>query len=194
MIFGNLVLNDEIGDAALTDDLARFLIQARNFGAAETKIIDPRRVLTGAWVRMKCQYGSKHFGTSWCCPPHSPTAPETRQVLDGFTRGIILRFRAAGDDYLPKLIEFHDGIRDMETDLFMAGYYKAFAYLSGHCMLCQQCSLKNNAACIKPDRARPSMEASGIDVFGTVRDAGFEIHPISQRGEESSRFCMLLVD
>jgi predicted metal-binding protein len=178
----------------LSDDLQQYMDQARGFGAAEAKVIDPRRVLTGAWVRMKCQYGSKHYGTSWCCPPHSPTAAETRQVLDGYTRGIIFRFRAAGDDYLPKLIEFHDGIRDMEADLFKAGYYKAFAYLSGPCLLCKQCALLNGDACIKPGRARPSMEGSGIDVFGTVRDAGFEIHTLSQRGDESSRFCMILVD
>ena len=82
----------------------------------------------------------------------------------------------------------------MEANLFKAGYYKAFAYLSGPCLLCKECALKSDAACIKPARARPSMEGSGIDVFGTVRDAGFEINTLSQRGEESSRFCLMLVD
>jgi len=178
----------------MSDDLEQFLKQARQAGAAEARVIDPHRVQTGAWVRMKCQYGSRHYGTSWCCPPHSPTAPETRQVLDGFTRGMLFRFRAAGADYLPKLLEFHDAVRDMEADLFKAGYYKAFAYLSGPCLLCKSCALLTGAECTKPGRARPSMEACGIDVFGTVRDAGFEIHTLSQRSEESSRFCMILVD
>jgi predicted metal-binding protein len=178
----------------MSADLELFLNRALEIGAAEAKVIDPHDVLTGAWVKMKCQYGSSRYGTSWCCPPHSPTASETRQVLDGYTRGIIFRFSAVGDDYLPKLLEFHDAVRDMETDLFKAGYYKAFAYLSGPCMLCQKCALLADARCTKPARARPSMEASGIDVFGSVRSAGFTINTLSERGEESSRFCMILVD
>lgn len=35
--------------------------------------------------------------------------------------------------------------------------------------------------CVYPTRARPAMEACGIDVYNTVRDAGFDIHVLTNK-------------
>jgi predicted metal-binding protein len=33
-------------------------------------------------------------------------------------------------------------INSLERDIFLAGYYKAFALGAGHCQLCPECTLK----------------------------------------------------
>lgn len=43
-------------------------------------------------------------------------------------------------------------------------------------------------------RARPSMEACGIDVFKTARDNGFPIEVVRTRDEEENIFGLVLVE
>jgi predicted metal-binding protein len=176
-------------------DLEPFCDSAIESGATSVKIIDPHRVITGSWVPLKCQYGSRRYGKSPCCPPYSPTPEKTRRVLDGYNRAILFHFHAdPTTDWAKDLGCFHEALRDLEKNLFKAGYYRAFVYLSGPCFLCKTCAILKDEHCVNPMRARPSMEACGIDVFRTVRNAGFEIHTLSEKGEVSNHFCLMLVD
>ena len=45
-----------------------------------------------------------------------------------------------------------------------------------------------------PERARPSMEGCGIDVFTTVRTAGWRIEVAQDEDDEYSFFALVLVD
>jgi predicted metal-binding protein len=89
--------------------------------------------------------------------------------------------------------------RDLERTIFLAGYYKAFAFVCGPCWLCKTCvAVKRRrdgaVACKHPDRARPAMEAAGIDVFATARAAGLPIEVV--RSEESAQnyYALVLVE
>ncbi len=44
------------------------------------------------------------------------------------------------------------------------------------------------------DRARPAMEACGIDVFATVRKHGFTIDVVRTRGDPEHYFGLVLVE
>ncbi len=66
---------------------------------------------------------------------------------------------------------------------FLAGCYKAFAFLCGPCRLCKTCIVTKQergkvVECKHPDLARPAMEAAGIDVFATARAAGLPIEAV----------------
>ncbi len=157
-------------------------------GTDGAKVIDPRSVVTAAWVRMKCQYGCTGFGTSLCCPPHSPPPEITRRVIDSYQKAILLHRR------LPKGERgknFNETIVGLEIKIFLDGYYKAWSMGSGPCRLCKACSL---TSCRNGIRARPSMEACGIDVFKTARDNGFSIEVIKERGEERNIYGLILVE
>jgi predicted metal-binding protein len=43
--------------------------------------IDPRRIITAQWVRMKCMYGCASYGRKACCPPNTPTVAECERFL-----------------------------------------------------------------------------------------------------------------
>ncbi|MEW6355301.1 MAG: DUF2284 domain-containing protein [Planctomycetota bacterium] len=164
-------------------DLVQFCRCAMERGAIDTKVVSPAKVFTAAWVRLKCQYGCGGYGQCLTCPPHSPTPLETREVLDCYKQAILVR----GDE----TTNIRGIVADMEREIFLAGYYKAFAYGCGPCSLCRECDFEKG--CRHPYKARPAMEAAGIDVFATARSAGMPIDVISGAGQCQSRYGLVLV-
>jgi len=70
----------------------------------------------------------------------------------------------------------------IETLAFADGYYLAVGFSSGSCKttLCggMLCQVLDSGRCRFPLKARPSMEAVGIDVYGLATKVGWEIYPI----------------
>ena len=149
---------------------------------AQWKLVDPRQVETAPWTLFKCQYGCPRYGKSRCCPPHSPDYRRTREILDSYRRGIL--FSVAGDSNQLAV--------ETARRLFLGGFYKSLA-LGGHpCTLCESCDLES---CRFPQKAIPSMEACGIDVFATARRCGFEMHTFAEKTEGPYRqFALVLVE
>jgi predicted metal-binding protein len=79
----------------------------------------------------------------------------------------------------------------LERDIFLAGYYKAFALGAGPCNLCAECTMKD---CRHAKSARPSLESCGIDVFSTVRNNGYHIEVLKDRSYKMNRFCLVLIE
>jgi predicted metal-binding protein len=89
--------------------------------------------------------------------------------------------------------------RSMERTIFLAGYHKAFALVCGPCWLCKTCVVARPkggvvAACRHPDKARPAMEASGIDVFATARAAGLPIEVVQSEECPQNYYALVLVE
>jgi len=178
-----------------TKDLKKYCDHARQRGATAVKIIEPRSVVTAPWVRLKCQFGCDGYGCSYCCPPHSPAAEETRKILDSYQRALLFHAAAPFEPERGKrLRKYQRLLIDLEGDIFKDGYYKAFLFLSGPCHLCKECAVFTNSACKNRGQARPSMEASGIDVFQTARNNGFSIQTLREKTETWNIFCLMLVD
>jgi len=156
---------------------------ATQLGAIEAKIIDPGSVVTAAWVRLKCQFGCDGYDSTLMCPPHSPTPEVTRRVLDSYKKAILIR----ADDN----VDVSEIAVKMEREAFLADYYKAFSFGSGPCRLCRECPFDE---CRHADRARPSMEASGIDVFATARENGFPIEVLRDYSCKGNYYGLLLLE
>jgi predicted metal-binding protein len=173
--------------------LKKYLQKAKAFGVSWSKAIHPREVVTAEWVRLKCQYGCGCYGTCLTCPPFSPTPEYTRKALDGYQRAIILIWD------IPPNYKERDLRRKMrrqtaalEREMFLDGYYKAFAMTCGPCNLCRSCDVTQ--PCRFEEAARPSMEACGIDVYGTLANLGYRLKVV-QSTDEECRFCgLILVD
>jgi predicted metal-binding protein len=83
-------------------------------------------------------------------------------------------------------------VAEIERQVFLKGFYKAFAMASGPCELCEECNLDGD--CRYPYEARPSMEACGIDVFQTAREAGFPIEVLTSCEDTPNFYSLLLVE
>jgi predicted metal-binding protein len=84
--------------------------------------------------------------------------------------------------YIKHVQEIAEIVAKIETMAFADGYYLALGLASGGCkdFLCRDnlCQVIDGGRCPYPLKARPSMEAASIDVFGLVASVGWEGYPI----------------
>lgn len=63
---------------------------------------------------------------------------------------------------------------ELERAAFNQGYTLATAFFGGKCMLCEKCNVKNGF-CLNPLMARFAVEAMGINMSKTAKNAGMEL-------------------
>jgi len=160
--------------------------RAVELGARESKIIEVKTVKTAAWVRYKCQFGCSGFAESLTCPPYSPTPDETRKILNSFKKAILIHCQSGSHVDISKVVI------QIEKEAFLAGYYKALGMGAGPCRLCAECNLKGD--CRHREKARPSMEACGIDVYSTARSNGFSINTLDSAKCRADYFGLVLIE
>jgi predicted metal-binding protein len=113
-----------------------------------------------------------------------------RQILASYTHALLIhRHWQKGYNVVH---EFNELVVDVEIALFLDGYYKAWGMGSGPCTRCKKCDV--DGRCLHADRARPSMEACGIDVFKTVRNHDLPIQVVRTHGEERDIYGVILVE
>ena len=172
--------------AAQIKAAAQWVEAAKRLGAKDAKVISPESVVTAAWVRLKCQYGCGGWGQRLTCPPHSPTPEQTRAVLDCYRVALLVHCPGGGEWHSIERI-----VADLEREVFLAGHYKAFAFGSGPCDLCDECTFEH---CLHPHQARPAMEAAGIDVFATARGNGFPIEVVTDHECPQNYYGLVLIE
>ncbi len=170
--------------------LDRYLSMARDKGMDHAIVVKTSEVYTAPWVRMKCQYGCTHYNKSLCCPPRTPTPAETRSILDSYSCAILLH-KLWGSE-TRDIKSFNESAVEIELALFFDGYYKAFCFGSGFCRRCEKCNLTEG--CVYSGRARPSMEACGIDVFATAAAEGLIFPVLKDTSERRNSFAIILVE
>jgi len=79
---------------------------------------------------------------------------------------------------LPSMNKYDELINKIEAAAFNLGYRFAAGFTGGPCILCDECVTKQpGEPCRHPFKARPAMEAMGIDVFKTAEKAGLTANP-----------------
>lgn len=178
-------------------DLEKYCQSVTEGKEAEAMVIDPSGVVTAPWVRLKCQFGCAGYGRGYCCPPDTPGPLEMRAVLDSYRRAILFHIRGAKTADRKRrgyFATFFEALVDLEGEMFKDGFYRALVFLAGPCTLCKECAKQSGKACHLGARARPSMEACGIDVYQTARNHGFFIQPLRHKSEVQNCYCLMLVD
>ncbi len=188
-----IVISESI--KAIDQSLYPYCRRALQSGITHAKQVHTSSIVTGKWVRLKCQFGCNWYGNVHCCPPDSPTPDETREILDSYQRAILFHIE------LPYSEEWHRVAKktkatlvDLEGQMFKDGYYRAFVLLGGHCTVCEECAKRRGEPCVDRGRARPAMEACGIDVYQTAKNNGFQVQPLKEKGERLNLFRLMLVD
>ena len=176
-------------------DLEKYGERALEGGATHAKQIHPSSVVTAPWVRLKCQFGCPGYDKGHCCPSNTPTPDETRAILDSYHRAILFHIEVPHMPEKEKQYRrFFDILVDLEGEMFKDGHYKAFVFLAGPCRICKRCSKLDGKHCSFPLRARPCMEACGMDVYQTARNNGFFIKTLREKTETNNEYCLMLVD
>lgn len=204
---GLLQVRDKMAEQNIEAELKRL---AKDSGASAFVRMDTSKVVTASWVRLRCQFGCKHYGERLTCPPYSPTPEDTRKVLDEFKTAFLIKYDGflGLDAYPPQSLtnavkkvslKICDTGFEMERQAFLSGYYKAFVYGAHRCYRCEVCALEEGKTkCKFPVNARPSMESAGIDVFATAKNAGINMQVIKDKKvlapEMMPTFMLLLLE
>jgi predicted metal-binding protein len=109
------------------------------------------------------------------CPPRTGTITEIADKFRTFNTGILVQYAKrldvkndrAGLTATKRIL--HEII--LETEDFLreqTGIPAIFGMIGGECELCEKCAGFMGETCVYPDRARPSLEALGVDVIGLL--------------------------
>lgn len=157
------------------DKMVAFL---KKKGASEARLIPANDIILDERVRLKCQIPlCDSFGRNLMCPPFLPGIPQFREALARYETAILVQVRARldktkSDPYLPAR-QLHEIVNMGEKYAFESGSRFALGLIGGCCRLCETCvAADSGRACRHPFKARPSMEAMGIDVQATAEKAG----------------------
>ena len=188
---------DQAGaDDPLVDEL---LILSRKYHIREVMALDPAHICTAHWVSLKCEYGCNKYGTSWCCPPKTPTLERAREILGEYKKAFLLcsvlqnsQFQRDNHQKRRRQVSNWKGTVALERHLFLAGYYKAFGLVSETCALCKQCAYPE--PCKFPMYKRPSVESFSIDMFQTIRNIGRQVKICHDVKDEYDCYSLILLE
>jgi predicted metal-binding protein len=172
-------------------EFKKFVTQALTAGAFEAKVIPVKNVVTAEWVRLKCQFGCDGYGNGLCCPPRTPTPEQMKRVLADYHHALIYSYVCTPSDYRPKRRRMRRLVAELERAAFLDGYYKAFGLGDGPCRFCRECNVAGD--CRHTERARPSMESCGIDVYATARNSGIKLEVATRRDGPSKHINLILI-
>lgn len=159
-------------------------------GASEVRLIEIPAVVVDERVRLKCQVPlCDSYGRNLMCPPYVPSVAEFRVALEKFGQAILLLVSArlperpvgpSANVFAPAK-KLHDLVNKGEKMAFEKGFRFATGLIGGCCRLCDECEgTRPGGICRHPFKARPSMEAMGIDVMATLERAGLKtVFPVS---------------
>jgi len=173
--------------------LEKYVKKAISLGVSEAKLIDVKNVVVGDWVRLKCQYGCGGYGQCLTCPPYSPPLEFTRKLLAEYKTGLLLQIKNISWKEEDKIfLRFKNIVADLERKIFLDGYHKAFGMTAGPCPFCRTCD--TSQPCKHSRRARPAMEACGIDVYQTARNVGMTLEVVKSRESLCSYLSLILIE
>lgn len=179
-------------ETKLLQNLEKYRPYALKLGADEARVVDAKKIQVEEAVAFKCRV-PQCFGYGNCaqCPPHAPKPAEIRQLLKGFSQGLLfirrvnsaLLKRDRNDkDRKAAFLKILDMVSKVESAAFYDGHYLSVGFGAGSCFssLCDPklgCQVLKGENCRFPLKARPSMEAVGMDVYRLIASSGWEIYP-----------------
>lgn len=187
-------INNKNDEKKLKESLEKYKEKTLELGATRAVIVQAGDIPVNELVTIKCQV-PRCFGYGTCahCPPHTLKPAELKEYLKKFNWAIfftldvpsevIIRDKATIKERIAAYLEIYRIVSEIESLAFYDGYYFAVGFGAGSCKhtfcsLQESCAALDGKKCRFPLRARPSMEAVGIDVFKMAADAGWEIYPI----------------
>jgi predicted metal-binding protein len=191
----------------LKADLEMLRSRALELGAAGAEIIRANQLVVDERVRLKCSIPRcLRAGETPNCPPGAPDLDLVRKAFARYSRGILIKTNVAPiEAYAPGSTKDNDGtdqsllfhqktakiVYEIERLAYQHGYPLAMGLGGGSCKdyLCHGlvCQFKDSGRCRFPLKARPAMEALGIDVVDIIGKVGWSAYPLL--GEVSEIPC-----
>jgi predicted metal-binding protein len=187
-----------VDEETLQADLERYRQMALDLGASAAAVIPANDVVIDERVRLKCTVPRcLRAGETPNCPPYAPDLDLVRQAVKRYSWAVLIKCDVGPiEDYAPgrgktkeekrRVLSFHqksgEVVTALERQAYKDGYHLAMGFGGGSCKdyLCKGmiCQYLDSGRCRFPHRARPAMEAVGIDVLDLINKAGWEAYAL----------------
>ena len=161
---------------AKEDTLVSFALAC---GAAKAETVSIDRVVLSPVFRDICETNAcGNYGQCYMCPPDVGDIQALMDRVRAFSFGLLYQtispledsfdfegMAAAGEAH----VQVSQRMQEKLASLLPGG----FLHLTcGGCRLCKVCARREGKPCVHPDRALPSLESYGIDVYNTAKGTG----------------------
>lgn len=150
--------------------IQEFCALAKEIGFEQAGPLDPATIELKEEVREMCASGKcTMYDKRWSCPPGCGTLDECRELLKGYTRGILVQSVGELEDNfdIETMMETEAAHKErfyaMRKALVEKGI-DALAAGAGCCTICPECTYPD-APCRFPEEKMSSMEALGMLVL-----------------------------
>lgn len=161
-------------------DMTSLIRQALDAGFTQAGVLDAATLIPRQEVRAMCAADlCRSYGTSWTCPPASPSPEEAQALLAKYKTGILVQTTGTPDDafdlegmeeigrtHAQRFLQFVSDLRTQFPGMLALG--------NGACTLCPECAYP--ASCRRPDDIVYSMEAFGLVVSDTCTANGMQYY------------------
>ena len=183
----------------IESDLNFLCQEAKKLGAVNAVACMASDIVVDLRANLKCHVPiCPYYGNNLMCPPYIMKASEFQEILSKYNYAVLIQaeislpeeviqatyqensiadlfsnYKQSFSPTLNELSKFDELISKIEAAAFNLGYRFAAGFSGGTCKLCDECVAKQpGESCRHPFKARPSMEAVGIDVLKTAEKAG----------------------
>lgn len=146
-------------------------------GAKEAAVIHQNQIILSAQFRKICESNQcGGYGKCWMCPPYLGPIEALMEQVRRYPRAVLYETIYQLEDSYDIEGMFEAGASHAQVSQKIQSHIKPllqkpFLHLTcGGCHLCETCAKRTDEPCRFPDRALPSLEGYGIDVYGTTKD------------------------
>ena len=148
---------------------------AMDAGVAKATVIPVDSIVLSASFRDICKTNScGMYGRCWMCPPDigeiEPLMAEVRTYRYGLLYQTIADIEDSFDiEGMQEAGKKHVHVGQRLEAFLMLQLDKHLHLSCGGCRVCERCARQDGLPCRDPERAMPSMEGYGIDVYNTCK-------------------------
>lgn len=151
------------------------IAMALDCGATKAALVDGSGVVLSETFRDICKgNGCGNYGKCYMCPPDVGEIGPLMDEVRKYPRGLLYQTVREIEDSFDIEGMFEAGKLHMQCSLKIQEAAKdalapGFLHLSsGGCRICDICAKRDNLPCRYPDKALPSLESYGVDVYRTT--------------------------
>ncbi|WP_162138479.1 DUF2284 domain-containing protein [Caldisalinibacter kiritimatiensis] len=152
-------------------------------GVHLVKDIYPTEIIIDEKVRKYCKQNKcGEYGNNFMCPPFVGSIEDFREELKKYKHGLIVMIKdriVNGNDenrYYNSAKKLHNILLEVENECKKNYFNNVKVLIGGNCRICNPCvAALGEEKCKYPKKARPSLEAMGIDVVNTCKQIGIVV-------------------
>ena len=161
----------------MNEQLIKLAIEA---GAAKAEMITVDQIITSATFREACRQNMcGQWGKCWMCPPDVGEVNELMAQIRNYRHG--LGYQTIGE--LEDSFDIEGMGEAKKRHIALTHRIEAAAktlvgdhlhLTCGGCGVCERCAKVDGQPCRFPEKALPSLEAYGVDVYNTTRQTSLK--------------------